>query len=101
MTHEVRSGWFRSWRVLLVAGLTSVGCAGPDGLEESDSPEIDERSAGEGTPRSGGDARAESLLYVVATNSGDTINPDMLTAVDANPSSATYGQIIARVDMPK
>ena len=45
----------------------------------------------------------ENLLYVAAieyTEPGATPSPDAIYVVDVKPGSATYGQIINRVDMP-
>jgi selenium-binding protein 1 len=36
----------------------------------------------------------------MATNSGDTANPDVITVVDADPASSSYGRITSRTDLP-
>jgi selenium-binding protein 1 len=55
------------------------------------------------SPRLAMEAPPEELAYVVTLNPeaihGDS-RPDALVVADVNPQSATYGQIVARLDMP-
>src|SRR5437764_12641632 len=45
------------------------------------------------------EAPREELAYVAVVNpAGD--KPDAIAVMDVNPNSATYGQIVGRVDMP-
>jgi selenium-binding protein 1 len=45
-------------------------------------------------------APAETLAYLALLNVEATPKPDALAVVDVNPSSAGYGTIVGRVDMP-
>src|SRR5215207_2062769 len=45
-------------------------------------------------------APPETLAYVVTLNASDDGKPDALCVVDVDPSSASYGQLVGRTDMP-
>ena len=42
----------------------------------------------------------ETLAYVAALNANGSNQPDALVAVDVDPQSKSYGQIVSRLDMP-
>jgi selenium-binding protein 1 len=46
-------------------------------------------------------APPEKLAYVAVFNPNDDGRPDAMTVVDVGPDSATYGQLVGKVDMPK
>src|SRR5215471_2828892 len=51
------------------------------------------------SPRLAGEAPVETLAYMTTFDpTGRT--PDALLTVDVGPSSATYGQVVGRLDMP-
>jgi selenium-binding protein 1 len=52
------------------------------------------------TARSAMAAPPEELAYVVTLNTGGRQGADALCVVDVAPGSATYGQIVGRLDMP-
>lgn len=52
------------------------------------------------TARMAMEAPRERLAYVVTLNTGDGSRPDALCVIDVDPSSASYGQVVGRVDMP-
>jgi methanethiol oxidase len=52
------------------------------------------------SPRLAMQAPAEKLAYVAALSANGGSYPDALLAVDIDGASATYGQVIGRVDMP-
>src|SRR5215472_1742058 len=51
------------------------------------------------SPRLAGEAPAETLAYLV-TFDPTAQTPDALLTVDVDPSSATYRQVVGRLDMP-
>lgn len=76
--------------VIAIAAL-AIATGTAAGTPPSDAPE----AAG------GHHAVRESLLYVVAIDSGDEVDPDFLAVVGADPRNpAEYGRIISRTDLP-
>ena len=51
------------------------------------------------SPQTAGTAPAETLAYVALMNP-DPARPDAIGVLDLDRSSASYGQIVHRVDMP-
>lgn len=45
-------------------------------------------------------APAEKLAYVILLNADRDARPDALGCVDVDPASATYGQLVGKLDMP-
>jgi len=52
------------------------------------------------SPRSAMDAPVETMGYVIQVNPKDNGEPDMIRAVDLDPESPTYSQLIGGVSMP-
>src|SRR5947209_4832795 len=56
------------------------------------------------SPKMAMEAPAEEIAYVAIinppTNGNGTARPDALAVLDVNPQSATYGQLINRLDLP-
>jgi methanethiol oxidase len=52
------------------------------------------------SPTLASQAPAEELAYVALLNVGDNGRKDAIGVVDANPESATYGQLVGRSDLP-
>ena len=56
---------------------------------------------GYASPREAMQAPREKLLYTIAIYTGTGIQkPDYLCTIDADPESATYSQVISRLEMP-
>jgi selenium-binding protein 1 len=56
---------------------------------------------GYATPADAMRAPREEVVYVAALHTGTGVEePDFLATVDVDPSSATYGSIVARTPMP-
>jgi selenium-binding protein 1 len=54
------------------------------------------------TPSEAMRAPPERIAYVAALYTGiDANRPDFIAVVDVDPSSASYGKVIARVELPK
>jgi selenium-binding protein 1 len=53
------------------------------------------------TARSAMEGPAEELAYVVTLNTGGRQGADGLCVLDVAPGSASYGQVVGRVDMPQ
>src|ERR1043165_1956487 len=52
------------------------------------------------SPRMAMQAPAETLAYVILLNANKDGRPDALGCVDVDPSSASYGQLVGKLDMP-
>jgi len=52
------------------------------------------------SPRMATKAPPEGLAYVVMLDAEGAVHPDALAVVDVDPDSATYSQIVGRLDMP-
>ena len=66
-------------------GVSGVACCGP----------------GHASPRAAMSAPRERLLYVIGLYTGTGVDaPDYLATVDVDPDSASYGQVVHRLEMP-